>query len=129
MELSIPPSPPLYVPLSTSPCSIRILHLQASESEDSPVQGTLQAINLDPQPSRSYITLSYAWGDGPITKGIIINGITLPVTTNLASASRHLRAVVYWQSVHIGCLPLRVALPFYISATWRQTLAVLVKQV
>ena len=47
-----------------------------------------------------YAALSYTWGDPAVTKGILVNGKPLQVTTNLESALRHLRlpgdAFVLW---------------------------------
>ncbi|KAF2032586.1 hypothetical protein EK21DRAFT_87172 [Setomelanomma holmii] len=50
---------------------------------------TLQprACNLGKRPSFS--TLSYVWGDASITEDVVVDGVSFPVTTNLAAALRH----------------------------------------
>ena len=68
---------------------IRLAVLDPSEHfEDQPVCN-LRIFSLDDAPD--YEALSYAWDDPKVARPIQLQGIQLPVTTNLESALRHLR--------------------------------------
>lgn len=79
-----------YNPLIPSRNQIRVLTLHSSKLEDS-IQCTLSTISLDCNPAFS--ALSYVWGDTNVTAEIIVDGTSIQVTTNLASALRHIRKV------------------------------------
>jgi hypothetical protein len=46
-------------------------------------------------PIPEYVALSYCWGDPLITRAIVVNGMSIQVTTNLEAALRALRALKY----------------------------------
>jgi Heterokaryon incompatibility protein (HET) len=66
-----------------------------SSSDSVFLQGDLTTCEIT-----GYAALSYTWGDAAVTKGILVNGKPLQVTTNLESALKHLRqahdAFVLW---------------------------------
>jgi len=64
------------------------------------------------------MALSYVWGNLSITSDIIFNNIVLPVTTNLASALRHISSIfgetILWvdticQNIFVSLLELNSA--------------------
>jgi 5-methylcytosine-specific restriction endonuclease McrA len=69
---------------------IRLLVLQPSEDFDSVISCQILQSSLY---DRSYKALSYVWGDPAVTAGnyILVDGQEVNVTSNLASALRHLR--------------------------------------
>jgi hypothetical protein len=81
----------IYKLLPLGPSQIRVLLLHSSSSFSAAIECTLRVIELKPKPSASYIGLSYVWGDTSITENIIVNGVSLAITTNLVSALRHIR--------------------------------------
>lgn len=68
--------------------NIRLIRILPGQFSD-PIQGELILCSLSDHPS--YEALSYTWGDPESTCPIAINGSSLQVTTNLASALRHIR--------------------------------------
>lgn len=81
----------LYRPLNNERSEIRLLTLHAVTCKHAPIECSLQNASLDDKPH--FMAISYVWGDACITEDIIVDGYIVPVTTNLASALRHLRAV------------------------------------
>ncbi|KEY70831.1 hypothetical protein S7711_08531 [Stachybotrys chartarum IBT 7711] len=79
----------LYEPLNVDNPSIRLFVLLPDSNQDSPLQGRLQTVSLVSPPA--YEALSYAWGHPENTQPVSINGQTVLVTPNLATALRHLR--------------------------------------
>ncbi|KAM3067274.1 hypothetical protein ACMFMF_009772 [Clarireedia jacksonii] len=67
---------------------IRILHLLPSIDVDSEIQCELTREKAEP---RTYIALSYVWGDPTPAQPISLNGITVYVTPNLSAALRQFR--------------------------------------
>ncbi|CZR67231.1 uncharacterized protein PAC_17130 [Phialocephala subalpina] len=80
-------NPPLYQQLANHRFEIRLLQVHR-RSQDSPLSFTFQNIALQYQPL--YFALSYIWGDPTITENVTVNGHTLAVTKNLASALRYI---------------------------------------
>ena len=78
----------------------RVVVLHSTSSDVALVSCSLEVMTLDPEPSRVYTTLSYVWGDATVTEDIIVNGVSLAVTSNLASALRQIREsfreVILW---------------------------------
>jgi hypothetical protein len=83
-------SSPLYEALSKEDGETRLLRLRSTDIEDADIECSLDTVKLDHDVDE-YIALSYVWGDPNITEPIAINGHKLQVTTNLASALRHIR--------------------------------------
>jgi hypothetical protein len=88
---SIRPPYPSYCRLYENPSQIRIAVLQPTSNQDSIIECRLETIEFSPEPSESYIALSYAWGDPSDTQDIIVDGATFAATKNLVSALQHLR--------------------------------------
>ncbi|KAI1371274.1 heterokaryon incompatibility protein-domain-containing protein [Hypoxylon crocopeplum] len=80
---------PLYTPLDRSRTQIRFIEILPSDTDEESVSCLLKVAELTP--GARYAALSYVWGDPKIKEDIMVNGVTLPVTTNLASALRHFR--------------------------------------
>ncbi|KAJ9157476.1 hypothetical protein NKR23_g289 [Pleurostoma richardsiae] len=83
----------LYAPLrlSDSDDEIRIFELIPRKTDDAePIACHLFKISLKAA-SAQYIALSYIWGDDAVTTDIVVNGFTVPVTTNLEAALRRIR--------------------------------------
>lgn len=79
-----------FKPLSFVKSEIRLLKLHQSDDESAVVSCSLETISLvKPIP---YTALSYCWGDPQATGRILINGVSVQVTTNLEAALRRLRA-------------------------------------
>jgi hypothetical protein len=80
-------------PLSSSdPSEIRLAVLEGG-SLDSDIRCTLKHVSLNSTTERTYIALSYAWGDPNETATIHLDGQPYPVTNNLASFLRHAQRV------------------------------------
>ena len=77
-----------YEPLDVDSYEIRMLTILPG-SPGSIVRCTMQRTNLI-SPIK-YAALSYCWGDATITTDILVNGIEIQVTVNLADALQHLR--------------------------------------
>jgi hypothetical protein len=67
---------------------IRILCLLPGRWEDR-IKCSLKIVSSEDSPE--YEALSYAWGDLTNTESIIVDGVEIHITTNLAAALRHLR--------------------------------------
>ncbi|KAH0545136.1 hypothetical protein FGG08_000748 [Glutinoglossum americanum] len=76
----------LYEPLDMTRSEIRLLEILSSTDKESTIKCRLYKMSLLEYPE--YAALSYVWGDPTITEDIIVNGVVLPVTTNLAAALR-----------------------------------------
>ncbi|KAI0533165.1 heterokaryon incompatibility protein-domain-containing protein [Xylaria digitata] len=92
----------LYSPLDHSRLIIRLIEILPSDNDDKQVSCWLKAVELSED--TRFAALSYVWGDAQITENIEVNGINLPVTTNLASALRHFRKRGFPQNNETGKL-------------------------
>ena len=81
----------VYEQLPVNQSRTRVLLLHSHTSNAAPVSCSLEVMTLDPEPSRTYMALSYVWGDASVTEEITVNGVPFAVTTNLASALRQIR--------------------------------------
>lgn len=80
----------VYEALDTSKQSIRLINILPTDNpDDEPVSCCLHSTELTPD--LKYAAISYVWGDAHVKRDIIVNGKTLSVTTNLASALWHFR--------------------------------------
>lgn len=84
-------SRPLYEPLNSGRQEIRRLKLLPPPQNDTRSHCELITHSLLDNPEDQYIALSYVWGDPNITKEIIVNGVSVPVTINLAAALRSIQ--------------------------------------
>jgi hypothetical protein len=80
----------IYKPLDFDKHQIRLVELQPSQRVDAEVICNLKTASFA-QHAPHYEALSYAWGDPRSVDFIKLDGITAPVTVNLATALRHLR--------------------------------------
>lgn len=78
----------MYLSLDPAKKEIRQLILQPLKTGPE-IQCSTETISLSENPE--FEALSYVWGDASIQETIIFNGITFPVTRNLAIALRYLR--------------------------------------
>jgi hypothetical protein len=78
-----------YEDLDETRAEFRLLTIKPSATSDSPIECFLETFSLND--NLQYLALSYVWGDPKIRCDITVNGIRLPVTTNLAAALRQLR--------------------------------------
>lgn len=81
-----------YLPLNSDLNEIRLLTFLPGDSQ-SEICCTLQHASLINPPT--YVALSYCWGNPAVTKPIVVNDVSIQVTTNLESALRHLRIKGY----------------------------------
>ncbi len=81
--------PSIYAPLCATRQEIRILILAPAQDFNAEICCDLSHVSLDDKPV--YEALSYTWGDPQITKTVLLKGSSFQVTTNLATALRHLR--------------------------------------
>ena len=90
----------IYEQLPVSKSQTRVVVLHSTSSDVALVSCSLEVMTLDPESSRVYTALSYVWGDATVTEDIIVNGVSLAVTSNLASALRQIRKsfgeVILW---------------------------------
>ncbi|KAI1357571.1 heterokaryon incompatibility protein-domain-containing protein [Xylaria arbuscula] len=78
----------LYSPLDPTVPEIRVIKvLPCGDTENEQVSCLLGIVPLSDD--TRYAALSYVWGDPRVTEPIMVNGITLHVTTNLASALKN----------------------------------------
>ena len=81
----------VYEKLPADESRTRVLVLHSNASHTTPVSCSLEAITLNPQPSKTYMALSYVWGDASVTEDILVNGVSFAVTSNLALALCQIR--------------------------------------
>src|SRR5438034_907668 len=74
----------IYESLNHFDREIRLLEILPSPDENAVVSCKLLTSSLPANPR--YVALSYVWGDPSVTEDIWVNGRSMPVTTNLASA-------------------------------------------
>src|ERR1700761_9545358 len=95
----------LYHPLDSKNKEVRLLRIlpeaySGIPDKSSPVLCELFTTGLAGPTWPTYRALSYVWGDENEVTPILVNGIVIQVTTNLASALRHIRdkttEVVLW---------------------------------
>ncbi|KAI1312044.1 heterokaryon incompatibility protein-domain-containing protein [Xylaria venustula] len=80
----------LYFPLDHTRPQIRLIKiLPHDDADNEQISCRLETVELSED--IRYAALSYVWGDPQVTEGIIVNGIKLSVTINLASALQHFR--------------------------------------
>ena len=81
-----------YKPLDFVNFEFRLLTLLENEdsSEEGQICCELKHAYLDDSPQ--YHALSYCWGDPTVIAPILVNGLTMEVTTNLEAALRELRS-------------------------------------
>jgi hypothetical protein len=85
-----------YVPLESNKTDIRLLTVLPSISSEATIQCSLENASLDSlDGDQPYRALSYVWGDPKVTIPIMVSGVQMNVTTNLAAALRHVRAIGY----------------------------------
>ncbi|KAJ8124884.1 hypothetical protein O1611_g8757 [Lasiodiplodia mahajangana] len=92
----------LYSPLDDTQPQIRLIEILPSVSDDQQICCRLETVRLSDD--HRYAALSYVWGDPEITEDIMVNGIILPVTTNLASALRQFRKAGFPENEDTGKL-------------------------
>lgn len=78
----------VYKPLRT-PQTIRILHLQPAKAKDAPLIGHFSETDLNK--AAPYNALSYTWNDETPSIPLLVDGQTVLITPNCASALRRLR--------------------------------------
>ncbi|KAG9231579.1 hypothetical protein BJ875DRAFT_382668, partial [Amylocarpus encephaloides] len=88
-----------YLPLDSSPGSIRLLRVFPAEDRDAIIRCEIFHTNLSSEPP--YVALSYTWGDPAGLSRVYIKNEVVPVTHNLWRALRRLRQssgepVVVW---------------------------------
>lgn len=84
----------LYQDLDESRSEIRLLEI-LSDAPDDMLECKLHTTSVDYRPQ--FTALSYVWGDPEDTEDILVNGSTTSITSNLASALRHVRR--HWHAV------------------------------
>lgn len=82
----------IYQQLSTEKREIRLLTVERVASTSSPLQCSISKTSLDN--CEKYVALSYTWGDENDTVPLELQGQTLHVTRNLASALRNISQMV-----------------------------------
>ncbi|KAI6084993.1 heterokaryon incompatibility protein-domain-containing protein [Hypoxylon rubiginosum] len=79
----------LYIKLDESKAQTRLVTIEKASGPDAlDIRCRLSVVSMNNNPS--YTALSYVWGDPGMREPIIVNGIPLSVTTNLADALYHL---------------------------------------
>jgi hypothetical protein len=87
----------VYQPLDPSKREIRLFHLNRTDSSDNVeiITGAIVHVSLDNHfdcdAETCYDTVSYAWGNPELSKKVLVDGYTLPVTRNAESALRSMR--------------------------------------
>ncbi|KAF2436947.1 HET-domain-containing protein [Tothia fuscella] len=74
----------MYKPLDPLNSEIRLLEFNSN--------GSYNLITASLHSALPYSALSYVWGDASITESIVLDGVSFPVTTNLAAALQHARS-------------------------------------
>ncbi|KAF5004913.1 hypothetical protein FDECE_8605 [Fusarium decemcellulare] len=75
-------------PFLTEKGEIRLLEILSQSLRDK-VVCRLHTVSLDTKPE--FVCLSYVWGDESITEEIIVDGVPVQVTVNLATALKHVK--------------------------------------
>ncbi|KAG4430170.1 hypothetical protein IFR05_014346 [Cadophora sp. M221] len=92
-------SSPMYKAIDSPNHEIRVLDIQPGPP-GSPISCTTRNTRLLQPDTIAYTSLSYVWGKPSLTTPITFNGLTVPVTVNLASALDHVRSqtetVTFW---------------------------------
>jgi hypothetical protein len=81
---------PIYIALDDLRREIRLLVVEPAQDEATAIECSMKVFSLNEDPK--YVALSYVWGSKEVTESIIVNGSSLAVTINLASALRELRS-------------------------------------
>ncbi|KAI0186799.1 aldehyde dehydrogenase family-domain-containing protein [Xylaria flabelliformis] len=92
----------IYTPLDYTQPQVRFIEIIPFATDDEPVSCRLKIMDLTK--NIPYAALSYVWGDINFTEDILVNGIKLPVTTNLASALRQFRTTGFPHHPDVGKL-------------------------
>jgi hypothetical protein len=79
----------LYQPLDPDTRQIRLLTLHPSHDTTTPIQGTIDVVDLDDQPE--YEAFSWVWGSLLVRGSIILNGETKTIRLNKEDALRQFR--------------------------------------
>ncbi|RTE70349.1 hypothetical protein BHE90_015257 [Fusarium euwallaceae] len=87
------PPPDIYKPLDKDTREIRLFKILPSEDTNATVEIQLFRRRLE-DISGQFIPFSYVWGDAKDTKPIKVNGISTPVTRNLADFLKQTRALL-----------------------------------
>ncbi|UPK99273.1 hypothetical protein LCI18_010208 [Fusarium solani-melongenae] len=85
-RVATPTRQSIYHPFNNPHREIRLLEI-LSRSPTDKVVCKLHTVSLDTKPE--FVCLSYVWGDESITEEIIVDGIPIQVTVNLATALKH----------------------------------------
>jgi hypothetical protein len=93
-------------------CVLTIHPLIDCKPHDSPVSCSLQTVTM----SADYNALSYIWGNPRDTRPIVVNGVKLHVTRNLASALCHIRSLYIPPCVKVEAPDLSLQLPIWADA-------------
>ncbi|RSL96168.1 hypothetical protein CEP52_011657 [Fusarium oligoseptatum] len=87
------PPPDIYKPLDKDTREIRLFKILPSDDANATVEIQLFRRRLE-DVSGQFIPFSYVWGDAKDTKPIKVNGISTPVTRNLADFLKQTRALL-----------------------------------
>ncbi|CAO2652322.1 Nn.00g006050.m01.CDS01 [Neocucurbitaria sp. VM-36] len=91
------PLNPLYQALDPGRGEIRLLEIISTRTHGD-IQCQFHVVSLDD--GIAFTALSYVWGDSKVTEEIFVDGTSLKVTVNLATALR--KAEYHWQSQFPG---------------------------
>ncbi|RSL80466.1 hypothetical protein CEP51_006571 [Fusarium floridanum] len=87
------PPPDIYKPLDKDTREIRLFKILPSDDANATVEIQLFRRRLE-DVSGQFIPFTYVWGDAKDTKPIKVNGISTPVTRNLADFLKQTRALL-----------------------------------
>jgi hypothetical protein len=73
-----------YSSLDHSAHQIRLFKILPSKNDGAVIDIQMSTFSLPEEPN--YLALSYVWGDPSMTKDTGVNGKSMPITINLASA-------------------------------------------
>lgn len=80
----------IYQPLDKEQKEIRILEVEPGSGAQ-PISCNMKTTSLTANPTLSYETISYHWGDARIRASIVLNGITTDVPASAEIALRRMR--------------------------------------
>jgi hypothetical protein len=80
----------IYEPLRKEENEIRLIRIHPSNDQNARIECSI--VNAMLTDSLRFTALSYVWGDANVTEEITVNESPFAVSTNLASALRHVRA-------------------------------------